>query len=631
MDGFSVWKTERGGSDKGGGGLCIFYKDVLTPHHWSPIVPSNLSYIQNERQWLLLTNGNDHVAFLHVYIACQSHKNYGFLQWNEDLFHLITQETIKLRKQGFTILALGDFNSRIGKVPGLEGNTPDTNLNTPMFLNFVASANLIIINSLPISKGIFTRFMDGSGRPGTKALLDYGLIDADHCHTVTSFVIDANARFDAGSDHALLEAILTFGPKASIQWSFQEAIQYNFKNNTSFTGYQTSLDLLSSSIPLSQFVNLSAEDMLPHIRDTINQSGKKTFGLKVKHKKTGQRLPRSIINLIRTKNEVSRSLQQAMSTFDTLATQTLSTQLMAIKLEIKSLICDLKLKRRHKLRSKLLRADPSRRKFWSFIRNQMKVAGAITGCYDITGKMVFDQAEIEAAVLAHFETIFQGKRSPVFFPDEQPDQMTLSDIEIQNILNQSSPNIPSTKFEDEVCPPMSFMEFEQILGKLPLGKASGYDQIPNEFLKQASFHFKQYLLAFYNQIITDGKVPESLNIGKCILIYKVRLSQFKTPNVNHPHNFPGWRFLISRTIPPNHHPLQPVESPHSQDVWSHDQCLRDEWVPGRRAVWLQKKPQYNRCSLCALNFDQESKAEALTVCFSFHRHLQGIPVSSYQL
>ena len=210
--------------------------------------------------------------------------------------------------------------------------------------------------------------------------------------------------------------------------------------------------------------------------------------------------------------------------FDNLATQALSTQLLAIKIEIKTLICDLKLKRRHKLRSKLLRADPSRRRFWSFIKNQMKVAGAITGCYDSVGKMVFTQHEIETAILAHFESIFQGKRSPVFLPHEHPDQMTLSDIEIQNILNQAHSASPPTKFEDEVCPPMSFNEFESILGKLPSGKASGYDQIPNEFIKQASFHFKQYLLAFYNKIITDGMVPESLNTGKCMLIYKVTIT-----------------------------------------------------------------------------------------------------------
>ena len=32
--------------------------------------------------------------------------------------------------------------------------------------------------------------MNNTGRPGTKSLLDYGLIDGEHINTVTSFVID---------------------------------------------------------------------------------------------------------------------------------------------------------------------------------------------------------------------------------------------------------------------------------------------------------------------------------------------------------------------------------------------------------------------------------------------------------
>ena len=65
---------------------------------------------------------------------------------------------------------MGDFNTRVGNIPGLEDNTADTNQNMPMFL---AEVNMVIVNSLPISKGLFTRFMDNnSGHHGTKSLLD---------------------------------------------------------------------------------------------------------------------------------------------------------------------------------------------------------------------------------------------------------------------------------------------------------------------------------------------------------------------------------------------------------------------------------------------------------------------------
>ena len=138
----------------------MLYKDNLSAHEWSPPVPSSQEYVKNERQWLILSSK---VAFLHVYIACQTSRNEDFMGWNEDLFNLVTQEAISLLRQGITCLAMGDFNTRVGQIPGLEGNTPDTNRNHPMFMNFIAQVNMTIINTMPISKGLFTRFMYNSG------------------------------------------------------------------------------------------------------------------------------------------------------------------------------------------------------------------------------------------------------------------------------------------------------------------------------------------------------------------------------------------------------------------------------------------------------------------------------------
>ena len=107
-----AWETNRSGYDKGGGGLTLLYRETLSVHKHLPSVPDNLKYIQNERQWLLIVNGSARCAFLHCYMACQTTRNDNYIQWNEDLFYLITQETKALKAQGFMVIAMGDFNTR---------------------------------------------------------------------------------------------------------------------------------------------------------------------------------------------------------------------------------------------------------------------------------------------------------------------------------------------------------------------------------------------------------------------------------------------------------------------------------------------------------------------------------------
>ena len=519
-----MWNTERGGADKGGGGLTMIYDETLTAHQWTPPVPINQQYVMGERQWLLLENSHNKCAFLHVYIACQSTSNDSYVQWNEDLFSLLTQEAILLRRQGFTCMAMGDFNTRVGAIPGLEGNTNDTNRNYPMFMNFITEVNMTIINTLPVSRGLFTRFMDGSGRPGTLSLLDYGLIDNDHVNTVTSFVIDEDARYEAGSDHALLECTIEFGARPKVNWEFSEAIQYNITGATNYTEYQAALDTAVSSVPLIAFENLPAEEMLPHVSESVTQSAMKTLGIKVKKTKPGKKLPLPVIKLIRAKTALAKSVDSARMTSTSEQVELLEQQLDSLKADVRDALAGVKLQRRHHLRSRVLRADPSRKKFWRFLKSQIKSASSITAAYNKSGAMVFEQADIEEAVLDHFEKIFVGQRVPVFPSSSVPsNQLELALSEMEQILHKDTPSFEPTMFEEQVCPPYTFIEMEAELSKLADGKASGYDKIPNELLKNSGFKFKLYLQTFLNRVMEDGNVPQDLNIGKCMLIYKVGL------------------------------------------------------------------------------------------------------------
>ena len=194
-----------------------------------------------------------------------------------------------------------------------------------------------------------------------------------------------------------------------------------------------------------------------------------------------------------------------------------------MKREIKDAIVKFKLRKRANIRSRLLLKDPTRKKFWRFLKSQIKVAGRITAAYNADGQMVFEQHEIEESVPSHFSKIFHASNSE---PNQDPNS---SCHEVQEAIDQldemmgsiSRPEVESDKYEKIVCSPYTFSELDQILKELPNGKSSGCDTVPNELLKNSGLKFKSYLLIFLNRIMDEGLVPEELNKGKCILIHKV--------------------------------------------------------------------------------------------------------------
>ena len=121
--------------------------------------------------------------------------------------------------------------------------------------------------------------------------------------------------------------------------------------------------------------------MLPHITDSINSSAKKSFGLKIKKKKRGMRLPKNIIKLIKEKNMLSKSLKTNIDDFGQDEVHKLSEELETMKLRIKEAITDVKILKRKKFRLKMLRADTTRCRFWMFLKSQTKAAGCITALY----------------------------------------------------------------------------------------------------------------------------------------------------------------------------------------------------------------------------------------------------------
>ena len=88
-------------------------------------------------------------------MACASTGPNDHASWNHDLYSMMLEEISVLRTRGFAIIAPGDFNVKVGRIPGLEENTDTLNSNSNMFKSFVL--NLHLLSSI-----LFRYLMDSS-------------------------------------------------------------------------------------------------------------------------------------------------------------------------------------------------------------------------------------------------------------------------------------------------------------------------------------------------------------------------------------------------------------------------------------------------------------------------------------
>ena len=112
------------------------------------------------------------------------------------------------------------------------------------------------------------------------------------------------------------------------------------------------------------------------------------------------------------------------------------------KENVKNLLIQDGLRKRAKLRTRLLINDPSKKKFWSYVKKSTKKADEITAAYNENGSAVYTQSEIEDSVLNTFTKIFNGQDTPVFTQEEQQDQ------DERHVPNETASEKTNT-FEDE--------------------------------------------------------------------------------------------------------------------------------------------------------------------------------------
>ena len=234
-------------------------------------------------------------------------------------------------------------------------------------------------------------------------------------------------------------------------------------------------------------------------------------------------MPPSIVEKIKNKNNYAKIVRSARLNYSSGQIKIMEHRLNEMRQEIKNSISDHKLTKKKRLRSKILLADPTRRKFWRFIKHLGETSSNITALYDENENMVFNIDEIEDVILKHFNLRFAGQlEPPITDKSYLQDHTNVARNEMIELITDDRDAYDPNTFELEVCKPYTFTELEEALNHLPGGKSAGYDCIPNELLKNCGPKYRLYLHTFLNRIMETGCVPEELNAGKCILIYKVK-------------------------------------------------------------------------------------------------------------
>ena len=115
----------------------------------------------------------------------------------------------------------------------------------------------------------------------------------------------------------------------------------------------------------------------------------------------------------------------------------------------------------------------------------------------------------------HFSERFKGTRTPSSQIDRGPAENPAGD------LGENKDRFDETEFEKYICQPFTMGELDASLDSLPSNKSAGPDHIANELIRNSSFKARMYLQIFLNKILEEGKVPNPLNKGKCVLVFKV--------------------------------------------------------------------------------------------------------------
>ena len=542
-------EAKRSEGDRDGGGIVAYTRNtegIMYRQHRPNINNPDDAFVATERLWITCVSNKFKSAFCGIYLGFQSGDDKYGIQ-NDAILRVVQEEALDLRRKGFRVIFLGDFNAHIGCElgTGVPGNNEDINKNGSRLLNFLDMTDSVHINGAcrvpgkldtQIAKGLWTW-----QRGGKKSVIDYALISKEHLHSVHSMVIDDQGHFSTNSDHNWIFLAITdqFTLQKSNSNSKVVKEKWDIKPDQDWSTYKCDILKMIHDIDYSNIESLASS-----VSSIIIRALHSSIGLKVVGKSRPKSLPPDLVTEF-------KKLRQFEKTYKTInkseSDAALVREAEKIYLEQKSKTHDMFAMHRCDTRSKVIESckgnsAQARRNFWSHVSPNKKQSTDILAVMSPTSGMVkCNQQDIACEVESHLIRVFEGSLDKVDC-DQVDTNNRMLDHCYSTPLSKSTSGQPGDhpyscnpskslpKFDSSQSAemdPRGFLdscftsdEVNEMVKSLKNGKAQGWDSIPNEALKNLPNGMIDIITMLFNKIKSSGYLPKNWNRGRVTLVHK---------------------------------------------------------------------------------------------------------------
>ena len=522
--------------DKDGGGIALYTRQsdgLLFQPHSPDINDPNEAFVNNERIWVTVHSQSSKTAVCGVYMGCQySDDRNG--QWNDIIYRVLQREAFSLRSKGYRVIFLGDFNGHVGCTPGegVQGNREDINANGRRFLDFLAVTDSKHVNGVKrLTTGLWTR-----QRGGHSSVIDYAVISAEHMETAVSLYIDDSGTLGGGSDHnwLILDVSDSFVKLKRKSHIAVKKSRWNISDNQDWSGFTKHCEQLVPAI-----LSNSVDSLSFGISSTILSALHAEIGLKSSLAKSKPRnLPPHLVEELKIKRSLEKnwkSLNRARCDNDPASVDAAEQLFLSQKSKVSDL---LHLHRQHRKLSILDQckghSTRARKNFWSYVSPNNKQSTVLSAVVDPTsGAVKCNNDDITAVTEGHLISTFKGSYDMI--PPEHPETLehtsgdhsyaqhhkNAPDLHTTPVLvNRDEGTSLQTNPTGWLNTPFILNEIKAALSKLQNGKARGWDNIPNEALKNLPEIMLVKITELFNKIKSTGVMPHGWNRGRVTLVHK---------------------------------------------------------------------------------------------------------------